>query len=472
MFRIYEFLKGKICIPLFFMLISFSVFLSISVDAAAAGEKVPRLSDDAYVTAKDWPEAPEISAEAAVLIEADSGTVLYAKNADSKRYPASITKILTALITIEKCGLSDTLVFEGEALDPLPDGYVSIEPTEGEKMSVEDCLNGLLLKSANDAANALAVHNSGTIAAFAKLMNERAAQAGAAHTHFTNPSGLADENHYTTPYDMAMIMRACIQNEEFLRIAGSTEYTIPATNKHAARYMEMRHEMLKPGSEFYYPYCKAGKTGFTSASGYTLITYAQKDGVNLIVCVMQCEKGEQYRSTRALFDYGFENFRVLTGKEAEADSSRLTTDSFALNQLQRDRNFKLEKVDSSSVILPEGMTMTDLETVLEYLDPGEEEDGCFAEAEYQFEGMKLGTVRLRLTGNEIQDDSQVQNGSGETDSSDHTASQTGVDYRRELQIFCLCMAGIALVLAASLILAVVTLRRYRKEKKELQKAQE
>lgn len=453
MFRIYKLLKGKISASLFLVMISFFVFWGSSFDVLAE-EETPRLSDEEYVTAEDWPEAPEISAGAAVLIEADSGTVLYAENADSKRYPASITKILTALITIENCELSDTLVFEGEALDPLPEGYVSIEPTKGEKMSVEDCLNGLLLKSANDAANALAVHNSGTIAAFAEIMNERAVQAGALHTHFTNPSGLADENHYTTPYDMAMIMRACIRHEEFLQIAGSTEYTIPATNTHAARYLEMRHEMLKPGSEFYYPYCRAGKTGFTSASGYTLITYAQKDGVSLIACVMQCEKGEQYRSTRALFDYGFENFRVLTGKEAETDGSRLTTDSFALNQLQTGRRFVLEKVDSSSVILPKGMTMSDLDTVVTYLDPEKEEDGCFAEAVYQYEGMTLGHTGLRLTAQEMENDFA------------EAARRAASDYLQELQLFYLCAAGIVLVLVISLVLAIAMLRRYRKEKME------
>lgn len=454
MFRIDKVLKGKICIPLCFLLISLSFLWGSPVRAAAEGAEVPRLSDEEYVMATDWPEAPEISAEAAVLIEADSGTVLYAKNADSKRYPASITKILTALITIENCDLSDTLVFEGEALAPLPDGYVSIEPAEGEMMSVEDCLNGLLLKSANDAANALAVHNSGTIAAFAKVMNRRAAQAGAAHTHFTNPSGLADKNHYTTPYDMAMIMRACIQHEEFLQIAGSTSYTIPATNAHGARYVEMRHEMLKQGTEFYYPYCKAGKTGFTSESGYTLITYAQKDGVNLIACVMQCEKGEQYRSTRALFDYGFDHFQVLTGKEADDDRSRLMTDSFALNQIQTRRDFRLEKTGSSSLILPKGLTMANLETVLRYLDPKEEEDGCFAEAVYQYEGMTLGTARLRLTGPDLQERFE------------ETADRLQMDYQEELQTFLVCVAGIGLVLITALILAVIMLCRYRKEKQK------
>lgn len=438
-----------------FLMIFASVFYGGSVWASAQGEETPRRSDDEYITAEDWPEAPEISAGAAVLIEADSGMVLYAKNADSKRFPASITKILTALITIENSDLSDTLVFKGEALTPLPEGYVSIDPSDGERMSVEDCLNGLLLASANDAANALAVHNSGTIAAFAVKMNERAARAGALHTHFTNPSGLADENHYTTPYDMAMIMRDCIQHEEFLEIAGSLTYTIPATNTHAARKVDMRHEMLKKGSEFYYEYCKAGKTGFTSASGYTLVTYAQKDGRKLLCCVMQCEKNEQYRSTRALFDYGFDSFDLLSENEAKSPQQHLTTESYALNRIQTDKRFVLEKVDSSNVILPAGLSLKDLDTVINYLDPEKESDGCFAEASYMYEGMKLGESRLRLS----------MSGQGGKTGRTKEVRELCEKSQRTLYI---CLAGIAFALLFAILLSLFVVIRYRKEKKKME----
>lgn len=454
MFRIYEILKKRFCYPVCFLLLLLSVFYGNPVRAAAEGSEPRRLSDQEYVTAADWPEAPEISAGAAVLIEADSGMVLYAKNADSKRFPASITKILTALLTIENSDLSDTLTFTGEALTPLPSGYVSIEPTEGEQMSVEDCLNGLLLASANDAANALAVHDSGTIAAFAKKMNQRAVQAGAKHTHFTNPSGLADENHYTTAYDMARIMRACIQEEEFLEIAGSLTYTIPATNTHAARKLDMRHQMLKPDSEFYYEYCRAGKTGFTSASGYTLVTYAQKDNMKLICCVMQCQDGEQYRSTRALFDYGFDSFQMMSEAEAASGRSEFTSESYALNQIQSDPRFILEKVDSSLVILPAGLSLKDLDTEIQYMDPAAEEDGCFAAADYMYEGMKLGSTRLRLTLSET--------------AGKKGRSQEILDLNeKSLKTLYACAAGIMLVLAAALLLAVLALRRYRKDQTKM-----
>ena len=417
-------------------------------------EELPRLSDEEYITAEDWPQAPEIGAGAAVLIEADSGTVLYAKNADGKRYPASITKILTALITIENSDLSDTLVFEGEALEPLPEGYVSIQPTEGEIMSVEDCLYGLLLYSANDAANGLAVHDSGTIAAFAEKMNERAVRAGAKHTHFSNPSGLSDENHYTTAYDMAMIMRACVQEEDFLKIAGSSSHTIPATNKHAARHMVMRHAMLNKSSPYYYQYCIAGKTGYTTPSRYTLVTYAEKDGLKLICCVMECEKGVQYESTRALFDYGFENFYLLTQEEAASDTYRVNTGIKALDQIQQSDVISLEKVDSSEVILPKGVSLNDLEASLRTLDPQEEKDGCFAEVEYRYEGMKLGSARLRMT---------AAGAEPGTDGS----SVFGQDGKKEgkyaLWTACGCLAGIAAVLLIVVTAAIGARKKYKKE---------
>lgn len=443
---------------LYFMLTALLLFCWNPTHVYA--EEADRMSDEEYVTAQNWPEAPEIGAEAAVLIEADSGTVLYAKNADSKRYPASITKILTALVTIENSDLSDTLVFEGEALDPLPDGYVSIHPTAGEKMSVEDCLYGLLLESANDAANALAVHDSGTIAEFAVKMNAQAIKAGAKHTHFTNPSGLADENHYTTPYDMAMIMRACIQHEEFLEIAGNTVYTIPATNTSAARTVSMRHEMLKKNTSNYYEYCVAGKTGFTTPSGYTLITYAEKDGMKLICCVMQCAKGVQYESTRALFEYGFHSFQMVSEEDAASEQTVMNTGIFVLDQIQKERNlpFNLEKVDASGIILPEGCAVEDLEASVQLLNPEEEADDCFAEVTYLWEGMQLGTARLRMT---------PVNTSSAQESDDAAAFIGTASGQNAAMMFAGCLLGIVLVLLIGAILAVRTVKKYKKEQQEM-----
>lgn len=413
----------------------------------AVDGQLKRRSDTDYIPAKDWPEAPEIEAEAAVLIDADSKTVLYAKNADSKQYPASITKILTALITLEDSSLTDTLVFEKEALLPLPSGYVSIEPTAGETMSVEDCLYGLLLASANDAANALAVHDAGTIAAFARKMNQRAAQAGATHTHFTNPSGLAEDTHYTTPYDMAMIMSECIRNADFLKIAGTQAYTIGATNKHAARKVEMRHQMLSESSPYYYPYFVAGKTGHTTPAGYTLVTYAKKGNRNLIACVMKCtEDGAQYRSTRALLDYGFDSFRILEGDQADQIATPISSDSLAFQEIQNSPDFAVIKTGGSPVILPEGVYLQDLDTTVEWLNPEKEADQALAKLTYSYEGVSLGTTRLKLSlTRNLQLDKEIMAG------------------RRLYPIICgACLFGILLLLVIVTVCLICYVRNHKK----------
>lgn len=417
-------------------------------------KELPRLSDAEYIQSEDWPEAPEIEAEAAVLLDADSGEVLYAKNADSKYYPASITKILTALITIEEGDLSDTMVFKGDALTPLPEGYVSIEPTKGEKMLVEDCLYGMLLLSANDAANGLAVYNAKKIKTFAKKMNVRAKEAGATHTHFTNPSGLAEDSHYTTAYDMAMILRACVRYGEFLEIAGSTVHTIPATNKHEARTVEMRHEMLLRDSPNYYEYCVAGKTGFTTPAGRTLVTYAEKDGMRLVCCVMKCVAPEQYKSTRALFDYGFEQFRFIKGEQVDIDRKPLSFSKEILNRMQRDREFTLEKTDSSDLLLPGGRTISDLEVTLQELSPADH-DGCFAEAAYHLGGRILGTSRLKFT---------VRDRSGEALSlweRNQKLQQLRIKTGKTIQM---CLAGIVGALLFLLVITILMLRAGKKNR--------
>ena len=212
----------------------------------------------------DWPQAPDIVAQSAILIDADTGAILYEKDAHAKGYPASTTKILTGLLTIENCGLDETVTFSSAAANSVTYEDASLGTKAGEQYSVEQALYGLLLYSANEIAYGLAEHVSGSLAAFTELMNKRAKELGAINTHFANASGLHDVNHYTTAYDMAMIAKGCYNNSTFVNIdSTSTTYTIPPTNKtDTARNFKHRHLMLK-GRQYYYEYCKGGKTGFT-----------------------------------------------------------------------------------------------------------------------------------------------------------------------------------------------------------------
>ena len=380
----------------------------------------------AYIKAKDWPKAPSIEAGAAVLMEAETGTVLYAKNPDTQLYPASITKIMTALLTLEDSKLTDKVVYEGEALRELPPNYTALTVTPGEKMTVEDCLNGLIIKSFNNVANALAVHDAGSIAAFAEKMNERAVQAGAKNTHFNNPSGEHEKNHYTTAYDMSMIMRECVQIDDFVKIAGSRVYTLQPTNKRKESLdIYALDKMLFPTSEHYYEYYVCGKTGYTDQARNTLVSYAEKDDMKLICVVMQCGKGVQYKDTEALFEYGFDNFRVADASETEERFTLKDAGILASENMESAASFNIEIPEGSLVVLPSGVSLNKIDTEIQYLTDAE--DGCFAEVDYVYQDTVVGRARLKMSSTAADDSESFDFDShAETESVESTA-QNGSD---------------------------------------------
>ena len=247
---------------------------------------------------------PEIQAQGAVLMDAATGNLLYSKEAETKFYPASITKLMTALLVAEKCSLDDTVTFSKTAVTNLESGAVTLGLVEGDKLTVRQSLYGLLLKSANEVANGLAEHTAGSISKFADMMNARAKELGCTNTNFVNPNGLNNSNHYTTPHDMALIARAAFQNGTVSKITSTLSYQIPATQKAAARTISLGHKMLYPNDARYYQGVIGGKTGYTSLAGNTLVTCAERDGVRLIAVIMK-SKSTQYTDTSALLDYGF-----------------------------------------------------------------------------------------------------------------------------------------------------------------------
>ena len=249
---------------------------------------------------------PVVASEGAALIDGSTGTVLFSKNGDKQFYPASITKLMTALLVAENCSLDDKVTFSAAATTNLESGAVSINMTAGDVMTVQQCLYALLLKSANEVGNALAEHVAGSNAQFAEMMNAKAAALGCTNTHFTNPHGLNDANHYTTPHDMALIARAAFQNDVVKTVASTRTYTLPATIKNPSGLtVTIGHKMLNPNDARYYPGVMGGKTGYTSKAGNTLVTAVEKDGVRLIAVIMK-SKSTHYTDTKALLDYGYE----------------------------------------------------------------------------------------------------------------------------------------------------------------------
>ena len=259
--------------------------------------------------------APEIASEGAVLYNATSGKFLYEKNANHQYYPASITKFMTALLVLENASQDDTVVFSSAATENLESGAVNLELTKGDRVKVRDCLYGLMLKSANEVANGLAEHVSGSVPSFAKKMNRRAQELGCTNTNFVNPSGLNNAKHLSTPHDMALIAKACFDRADFRAIDRTVSYHFPATQKRPnGTDIVMGHRMISSGNADYYPGILGGKTGYTSAAGNTLVTCAER---NVIVVVMKRHK-TQYSDTRALLDYGFQLAEESGGKKPEA----------------------------------------------------------------------------------------------------------------------------------------------------------
>ncbi len=248
---------------------------------------------------------PEVAAEGAVLLNAATGEVLYGKNQDKQFYPASITKVMTALVVLEHCNLNETVTFSEAATTNLESGAVALGVSAGDQLTVEQSLYGLLLKSANEIGNGLAEHVSGSVSAFADLMNAKAKELGCKNTHFANPHGLNNENHKTTPYDMALILRAAVANDTFRKIDTTTSYEFPAIKNSAARTITMGHKMMYKTDSRYYEGIIGGKTGYTSKAGNTLVTAVERDGVRLIAVVMKAN-GTHYTDTKAMLDYGFQ----------------------------------------------------------------------------------------------------------------------------------------------------------------------
>ncbi|MCD8105240.1 MAG: D-alanyl-D-alanine carboxypeptidase [Lachnospiraceae bacterium] len=269
-----------------------------------------------------WPEGPTIEAASAIVMDIDTGTVLYSKQATEKQYPASITKIMTTLLLIENCDLDDTITFS-EVVYDIEEGSTHLGIQPGEEMTLRDCAYGIMLASANDIANGVAEYIAGSVSAFADMMNEKAEELGCVNTHFSNPHGLYSDDHYTCAYDMALIAQAAYQNETFREIVGTTEYIIPETNLSGEdRSFLNHHKMLQSDSEYYQSWCTGGKTGYTSQCLNTLVTYGSKDGMNLVSVILRVNRsGKAYAESTEILEYGFENFYT---KNYENISSKST----------------------------------------------------------------------------------------------------------------------------------------------------
>ena len=346
-----------------------------------------------------WPQGPDTYAETAILMDADTGTVLYNKGMDELRYPASTTKLLTLLVALENSSLDEQVTFTETCLaDQTPDsGNIGMQV--GEVLTMEQCLLVMIIQSANDVATQVAEHVGGSVETFCEMMNQKAAEIGCTNTHFVNASGMPNEEHYTTAHDLARIMQAGLKNQDFRNIIGTESCTIGPTNMNAeTRTYSTHHALLASTAQEHYDGCLGGKTGNTIASGNTIVTAVEQNGMTLIAVAMRAEAGQVAYDSIQLFDYGFGNFQKvevpggnvvipngntvdqLTTVETAAQDTSMTLDYY-YNENYYVGSGVEETVTETPEPTQEAVTVTPEETVIPEADGSQEtqetDDGVF-----------------------------------------------------------------------------------------------
>lgn len=277
----------------------------------------------------EWPQGPQVYGDSAIVMDMKTGAILYAKGIDEQRYPASITKILTALVAIENSKPTDMVKFSEESIQSLEPGYAHIAMKAGEEITMKDALHALMLASANEVAYAIGETVGGTHEKFIEMMNDRAKELGCTHTHFINTNGMFDEQHYTSARDMALIAREAFSHQELLDVVQTLQYTIPPTNMESEpRIFQQKHKMLLHG-KYHDDRCIGGKTGYTEKSYNTLVTVMEQGDMDIVAVIMRSRR-DTFEDTKKICDYAFDNFKEIniSAHEKSKEISHITEDSF------------------------------------------------------------------------------------------------------------------------------------------------
>lgn len=347
----------------------------------------------------EWPGSPEIQAEAGVVIDADSGAILGGKAYDTPYPPASITKILTALLVMEHSSLDEMVTFSATAVNNVEsDSGNKLNVAEGDKLSVEDCLYSLLVHSCNQAANALAEHVAGTQEAFVEMMNDKAAALGCKDSHFDNPSGLNGDTQYVTARDMAAISREAFKWPDIVKISAALTHEFPPmiNNPDGLKIYAENKLILNANdssSQYYFPPIKGGKTGYLLKAGNTLVTYAEQDGKRMISVILKGSPGQYYLDAKALMEFGFDRFTNFN--VAENESSYTEGDTAVTVGSGSFQPADLEIDTEGAVTLPEGAEFSELEHTLVTDFPLQHPERSLAFIQYTYDGRKVGGAYLR-----------------------------------------------------------------------------
>lgn len=413
-----------------------------------------------------WPQGPGTYGEAAVVMDVETGAVLYAKNIDEHFYPASITKILTTLVALENGQLADPVLFTHDCVAFLEPGDSSIGMKEGNLITLEQALYATLLASANEAAYAVA-ENVGKNAGFdynwfVEQMNAKCRELGGMNSNFTNTSGLPDPNHYTCARDMALIGREMFKYPEFFQIAQTYQYTIPASETTEEHIFQQHHKMLVEGDSNYYEYVIGGKTGYTQDALSTLVTMADNGSMQLVCVVLKTHGVNIYPDTKNLLEYAFANF----GKASVAENETSEDVAEVLNTQDAD----------ARIILPNSVEFGDLEKEI-IPDSEFAEEGII---EYRYGGNLLGSARVALSQSYLdarsadpgEEETPPETADSEAGAETGTKEKKGflgvLDFLKDKTFTEKCIlggAGALLVILLIILTAVVSVGRKRKRKK-------
>ncbi len=314
-----------------------------------------------------------IGSPAAILMDASTGKILYEKNSHEKRFPASTTKIMTAILTVENCNLTEIATVSHNAVYSIPYGYSHANLVEGEELTIEQLLNVLLIPSANDAAVVLAEHIAGSVENFANMMNERAKELGCTDTHFVNPNGIHDDNHYTTAYDLALMGQYAMKNETIRNIVKKTQCSLPKTNKYNEenRIFNTTNDLLREDysnsrDNYYYEYATGVKTGYTTEAGSCIIASAEKDNFEVVAVVLGAETTEdgysiRYPDCKTLFEYAFNNYSL----ENILNENEVVEEIQVDNATEETSTLKVSAKDDIIALVNKNVNIEDIEPKIE-----------------------------------------------------------------------------------------------------------
>lgn len=393
---------------------------------------------------ENWPSGPIVGAQSAIVMEANTGVILYSKNIHERLYPASTTKILTCLVAAENSSLDEMVSFSKEAVFTIPVGSSNMGMDVGQSITMEESLYGILVGSANEVANAVAEHVGGSMEAFAGMMNEKAADLGCMNTHFSNANGLHADDHYTSAYDLATIARAFFQNELLAKISGTPSYHFEPTATQPDDFILRTHHRLVT-NEYPFEGIIGGKTGYTDNARQTLVTCAEKNGMRLICVVMKEESPNQFTDTIDLLNYGFSNFEVVNVAENETKYNINNADFFQTdNDIFGSSKPIMSLNNASYLVLPKTVSFQDTLSSISYdVDSAHQ----IANIDYTYNGIYVGSASVDIAVDIVSAydfDASVEN-SSTSDTNNGEENIYFVNIKR-IMFFVLAAAGILIIL--------------------------